>query len=193
MTELESSIGCSAAKEPKAPRRRVILRLRVNEFEGEGREWEQSLNAIQVYFQWAGLGECEGVEGRKNYWTVTEPFQAEELRQTSFHVVINIHYGSPGGPSLKNIPHELYPVRRKPDGSLEVRPYPNPLVAQDILSKIRHFSDDWYPYAGWRSKEYLEEQARLVEEAALIREAAREKEAAAMLQTESAAEGKPTA
>lgn len=101
------------------PVRRVILRLRVNEFDGNGRGWEDHIDAIQAYFKWVGLQDEHATNG---YFAHVEPFQGTELQQKTFHVVLDIQ------PDIQqqmldhvnfdSIPHEVYRVRRKFDGEL---------------------------------------------------------------------------
>ncbi|KAL6716099.1 hypothetical protein ACLMJK_005665 [Lecanora helva] len=183
MADVEDGIYRSVSTDPETVRRRrrIILRLRVNEFNGPSRIWAHHQEALQAYFKWAELEEFERQEGKNNFWTVVQPIQDADVGQRSFHVIVDIHYGSPGDPSVKSIPHELYAVRREPDGELRVHPYRNPLIAQNTLSKIRQFSDELYPYAGWRNKEYLDmvgREAALEREFAPVREAARARETA---------------
>lgn len=49
-----------------------------------------------------------------------EPFQDPSLRQTSFHIVLYMFKDSVASPGLNTIPHELYNIRRDPDGNLLV-------------------------------------------------------------------------
>lgn len=72
--------------------KRVILRLRVNEFEGEGRSWEQHVDAIKAYLTWAGrsTSEYEGEYETRKHFAHVESFQAPELKQTIFHVILDI-------------------------------------------------------------------------------------------------------
>ena len=62
--------------------KRVILRLRANEFEGEGRSWEQHVDAIKAYLVWAGrpTSEYEGDYEKRKHFAHVEPFQALELK-----------------------------------------------------------------------------------------------------------------
>ena len=77
---------------PENRPRRVILRLRVNEFEGEGRTWEQHVDAIKAYLVWAErtASEYEGAYETRQHFAHVEPFQAPELNQTTFHVVLDM-------------------------------------------------------------------------------------------------------
>lgn len=100
--------------------KRVILRLRVNEFEGKGHSWEDHVDAIQAYFRWAGLAmsEFEGEHATKQYFAHVEPFQALEVKQKTFHVILNIQQQPLDEVNFDIIPHEVYRVRRNLDGDL---------------------------------------------------------------------------
>ncbi len=122
-----SNSGSASADTENAPKR-VILRLRVNEFEGEGRSWEQHRDAIKAYLTWAGRPtseydcqydchyDCDRKE-RKHFAHV-EPFQPLEVNQTTFHVVLDMEQHSLENPNLDDVPHEIYRVRRDKDGNL---------------------------------------------------------------------------
>ena len=108
------------ANRPGTLPRRVILRLRVNEFEGKGHSWEDHVDAIQAYFRWAGLpmSEVEGEHATKEYFAHVEPFQAHEVKQRTFHVILDIQQQPLDEVNFDIIPHEVYLVRRKLDGDL---------------------------------------------------------------------------
>ena len=100
--------------------KRVILRLRVNEFEGEGRSWEQHIDAIHTYLTWAGCSTSEyedPYETRKHFAHV-EPFQDPELKQRTFHVILDMEQNMVSKPKLDTLPHEIYRVRRNTEGNL---------------------------------------------------------------------------
>ena len=88
----------------------------MNEFEGEGRSWQQHVDAITAYLAWAGRPTSEYEERR--HFAHVEPFQAPELKQTTFHIVLDINQHLVAEPSFDNIPHEVYRVRRDIDGKL---------------------------------------------------------------------------
>jgi|SRR5271156_4798251 len=111
-----ASIDTRSTPKPK----RVILRLRVNEFEGEGRSWEQHVDAIKAYLTWAGrpTSECEGPFETRKHFAHVEPFQQPELKQTAFHVILDMEQHLLNSPNLDDVPHEVYRVRRNQEGSL---------------------------------------------------------------------------
>lgn len=105
------SFGTAHAKtQPK----RVILRLRVNEFDGEGRDWEQYIDATKAYLTWAGrpTSEYEGSFETRRHYAHVEPFQAPELKQTTFHVVLDMEQRMLDEANFDALPHEIYRVRR---------------------------------------------------------------------------------
>jgi hypothetical protein len=101
--------------------KQVILRLRVDGFEGEGRNWEQYVDAIQAYLTWAGRPMSEYDSGpyeTRKHFTHVEPFQDPELQQTTFHVVLDMEQDMLNEPNLDTIPHEIYRVCRDKEGNL---------------------------------------------------------------------------
>lgn len=105
---------------PEHPPKRVILRLRVNEFEGDGRSWEQHLDAIRAYLSWAGrpTSEYEGPYQTRKHFAHVEPFQDPEIKQTTFHVILDMEQYMLKDPNLTSVLHEIYRVRRNTEGDL---------------------------------------------------------------------------
>lgn len=94
--------------------RRVVLRLRVHEFEGSGSfEYDK---AIQAYLVFAGRPTSE-LEENKHFAHI-EPFQDPELQQTSFHIVLDMEKDLLKNTDLQSVPHEIYRVRRDQQGNL---------------------------------------------------------------------------
>ena len=100
--------------------KRVILRLRVHEFDGEGHSWEQYVDAIDTYLIWAGRSthEYKGDYETRRHFAHIEPFQAPELNQKTFHVILDIEQHSLREANFDHIPHEIYRVRRNEEGGL---------------------------------------------------------------------------
>ena len=100
--------------------KRVILRLQVNEFEGNDRNWEQHVDAIKAYLVWAGrpMSEYVGEYETRKHFAHVEPFQVPELKQTTFHVILDIEQHLLNGPDFDTLPHEIYRVRRDNEGNL---------------------------------------------------------------------------
>lgn len=100
----------SAEHQPK----RVILRLRVNEF--SGRDYSEYIDAINAYLVFAGRS-TDGLEFRKHHAHI-EPFQSPEVNQTSFHITMDMEGDSANPPNIQELPHEIYRVRRSKEGEL---------------------------------------------------------------------------
>lgn len=115
-----TSIAIRASTDTRSTPKRVILRLRVNEFEREGHSWEEHVDAIKAYLVWAGrsASEYEGDFQKRKHFAHVEPFQAPELNQTTFHVIIDMEQESLESPNLDDVPHEIYRVRRDKEGNL---------------------------------------------------------------------------
>ncbi|KAF4637757.1 hypothetical protein G7Y89_g309 [Cudoniella acicularis] len=92
--------------------RRVVLRLKVSDFKGCGSsEYD---NAIKAYLLFAGRLTNEH-EMNKHYAHI-EPFQSPELQQTSFHIIIDIEKYMIDDGEFRNLPHEIYRIRRNEQG-----------------------------------------------------------------------------
>ena len=112
-----ASIDIDNTPKPK----RVILRLRVNEFDEDGHSWEEHVDAIKAYLIWAGhlASEYEGPFETSKHFAHVEPFQPHDLPQpTSFHVILDMEQHSLKDPNLNGVPHEIYRVRRNQEGNL---------------------------------------------------------------------------
>lgn len=94
--------------------KRVILRLRVNDFDGQ--DPSSLTEAISEYIAFAGRSTTELQENR--HYAHIEPFQSPELQQASFHITLDIDKDSVQNPNLTELPHEIYRVRRDVDGKL---------------------------------------------------------------------------
>ena len=105
-------------REPK----RVILRLRVNEF--EGCDPSEFNNAIKTYLAYAKRPTGELEENR--HYTHIEPFQSYEIRQTWFHITLDMNKDSVAQPNIKDLPHEIYYIYRDKQGNLQVLDIPVP-------------------------------------------------------------------
>lgn len=93
--------------------RRVVLRLRVNEFENE---CLSAFNAVVIaYLGFAGRATTD--EELNRHYVHIEPFQDPELHQTSFHMILDIEKYAADNPDFKHLQHEIYRIRRE-DGSM---------------------------------------------------------------------------
>src|SRR5271167_1915078 len=92
-TTATASIDAESTPRPK----RVILRLRVNEFDEDGHGWEEHVDAIKAYLIWAGrsASEYEGPFETRKHFAHVEPFQPYDLPQTTiFHVILDMEQHS---------------------------------------------------------------------------------------------------
>ena len=106
-------MSTSTGLEPQP--KRVILRLRVNDF-GGGDPSEYS-DAIRAYLAFAGRPISELGENR--HYAHIEPFQGPEIPQRSFHIILNLEKDSfHNSNNFQNLPHEIYRVRRDKQGKL---------------------------------------------------------------------------
>jgi hypothetical protein len=85
----------------KSQPKRVILRLRVNQF--EGRDTSEYDDAIKAYLTFAKRPTSE-LAANKHYAHI-EPFQDPKIPQTSFHIVLDIEKDMLEGSNLQNLPH----------------------------------------------------------------------------------------
>ena len=98
----------------KSQPKRVILRLRVNQFEGRGTsEYD---DAVKAYLTFAKRPTSE-LATNKHYAHI-EPFQDPEIPQTSFHIILDMEKDMLEDPDLQNLPHEIYRIRRDDRGIL---------------------------------------------------------------------------
>jgi hypothetical protein len=100
----------SAEHQPK----RVILRLRVNEF--TGRDYSEYTDAIKAYLAFAGRPTDDSELGK--HYAHIEPFQAPEVNQMSFHITMDMEEDTANPPNIQELPHEIYRVRRNNEGKL---------------------------------------------------------------------------
>ncbi|KAH6714416.1 hypothetical protein BKA61DRAFT_517633 [Leptodontidium sp. MPI-SDFR-AT-0119] len=119
--------------------KRVVLRLKVSDF--EGRQFSEYVDAIKAYLLFAKRPTHE-YDAKKHYAHI-EPFQSPELRQTSFHIIIDIEKDMLNNGGFQSLPHEIYRIRRSEQGDLEVKPFKNPVEAANFLSKMRRFTDTY--------------------------------------------------
>jgi len=98
---------------PKHPKR-VILRLRVNEFDDcNPTEFDC---AIMAYLASAGRPVDE--LRQRIHHSHIEPLQPPEMKQRSFHIVLDIEKDMLRDPDLERVEHEVHRVRRAKDGTL---------------------------------------------------------------------------
>ncbi|KAL5334670.1 hypothetical protein BJX70DRAFT_351118 [Aspergillus crustosus] len=125
--------------------KRIILRLRVQDFESSH---PSELNcAIIAYLHSAGRSSDELAEGKLR--SHIEPFQAPELKQKTFHIILDLDKNQLTNPDLGSVEHEVHRVRRANDGSdsMTVSRIADPNEEKNFIRKIRHFTDAFFPWA----------------------------------------------
>ncbi|KAJ0423533.1 hypothetical protein BJY00DRAFT_278677 [Aspergillus carlsbadensis] len=133
------------AGETERSPKRIILRLRVQDFETSP---PTDFNrAMIAYLESAGRSRDELSAGKCR--SHIEPFQDPELRQRSFHIVLDRDKDEFDNPDLEAVEHEVYRVRRAKDGSdaITIRRISNPLEEKNFIRKMRHFTDRFFPWA----------------------------------------------
>lgn len=114
-TSRESAVDAGPTFEgfPKHPKR-VILRLRVNEF--DGRNPTEFDRAIMAYLASAGRPVDELTQ--KIHHSHIEPLQPPEMKQRSFHIVPDIEKDMLSDPDFERVEHEVHRVHRAKNGTL---------------------------------------------------------------------------
>lgn len=84
------------------------------------RSWEQHVDAIQAYVTRTGCpaSEYEGLTRKAKHFAHVEPFQKPELKQTTFHVILDVDQNMPIEPSLNILLSQIYRLRRDTEGNL---------------------------------------------------------------------------
>ncbi|PGH35731.1 hypothetical protein GX50_01444 [[Emmonsia] crescens] len=142
MSEISGESMLDAERLPKHPKR-VILRLRVDEFDDcNPTEFD---SAIMAYLASAGRPANE-LQQRIHHSHI-EPLQPPEMKQRSFHIVLDIEKDMLRDPDLERVEHEVHRVRRAKDGTLKVNRISNRVEEQNFVRKMRHFTDSFYLWA----------------------------------------------
>ncbi|OJD20430.1 hypothetical protein ACJ73_08235 [Blastomyces percursus] len=85
--------------------------------------------------------------GQRIHHSHIEPLQPPEMKQRSFHIVLDIEKAMLRDPDLGTVEHEVHRVRRAMDGTFKVNRIRNPVEEQNFVRKMRHFTDTFYPWA----------------------------------------------
>jgi hypothetical protein len=100
------SIPAHLERKPK----RVILRLRVGDFDDGASHFDEVYEAIKTYLVYAGHSPNEAES--KQHFVHMEPLQSLDVPQTSFHVFLDMEKDLKDTPGLDALPHEIYRVKR---------------------------------------------------------------------------------
>ncbi|KAK2778756.1 hypothetical protein FQN53_001653 [Emmonsiellopsis sp. PD_33] len=142
--ESEIYAGPTSKSFPKRPKR-VILRLRVNEFDGySSTEFD---HAIMAYL--ASVGRPVDELTKRIHYSHVEPLQPPEMKQRSFHIVLDVEKDMLSDPDFDRVEHEVHRVRRTKNGTctFKVERISNPDEEQSFVRRMRQFTDSFYPWA----------------------------------------------
>lgn len=95
---------------------RIILRLYVKDFDGNGFSWFDSSSAVETYLKWANRSLDDWKQKKHNIFV--EPHQDPEVNQKRFHILIDLYALSFHVEDMKTVRHELYEIHRLDDGTL---------------------------------------------------------------------------
>ncbi|OCK86548.1 uncharacterized protein K441DRAFT_672227, partial [Cenococcum geophilum 1.58] len=112
----------SAKRQPK----RIILRLRVNEF--TSRDYSEYIDAIKAYLAFAG---------------------PPDVNQISFHITIDMEKDTPNPPTIQELLHKIYRYslfyKLANLAYSQVKRIQNVIEEKNYLTRIRKYSNVLYP------------------------------------------------
>ncbi|KAJ0417808.1 hypothetical protein BJY00DRAFT_197891 [Aspergillus carlsbadensis] len=120
----------------KAQAKRVILRLAESDM-----DYRNLREFVDFYF--TKFPSDAALDSTRHYVHYEPPSDFPQPNP-KVHIVIDIETFPAFETLPKDFPHELYKVRRGVD-NLEIYGYPE-AMKQNMLQKVRHFSDDFYPW-----------------------------------------------
>ncbi|KAJ0420988.1 hypothetical protein BJY00DRAFT_312653 [Aspergillus carlsbadensis] len=125
---------------------RVILRLSVEEFP----DWTDAdtVEVLKSFFAYLGRSE-EELEGKRHYWRTEPPYQETARPLLRFHIILDLEKAGFEGPINESLKHEIYRVQRKP--SISIKTYVNETERENLIQKIRIFTDRFYPWGSTRT------------------------------------------
>lgn len=94
---------------------RIILRVHVKDFDGNGFSWFDYPTAIETYLEWADRSLDDWRQKKHNVFV--EPFQDPEVKQKIFHVIIDLYSLSFHVEDMTTVRHEVYEIKRLDDGT----------------------------------------------------------------------------
>ncbi|KAE8151301.1 hypothetical protein BDV25DRAFT_139022 [Aspergillus avenaceus] len=131
--------------DPSVHPKRVILQLRVDHFiecRQEGFE-----KAIEEYL--AANGRSMDEIRSERHFVHIEPFQDQDVPQKYFHIILDLEQDQ-GPVRLETVPHDLFYIRRT-DKGIQLLKAKNPLRTENLLRKMRVYTDDLYPWGRTRA------------------------------------------
>ncbi|KOC17092.1 hypothetical protein AFLA70_238g001911 [Aspergillus flavus AF70] len=128
-----SAVSTDNLNQPK----RVILQHRANDFDNWSGEDYHSV--IRLYAALSRRPVDEFDFGRKIHYTHAQtPLAAV---RGFFYITLDLHKDLLRNPDPSQVQHEIYRVCRTEDGTISPCKFRNPVKEQNLLRKIRHFSD----------------------------------------------------
>ncbi|KAE8330633.1 hypothetical protein BDV39DRAFT_202041 [Aspergillus sergii] len=131
-----SAVSTDKLNQPK----RIILQHRENDFNDWS--WEDYHSVIRAYAALSGRPVDE-FDRKIHHAHVQTPFAAV---RGFFYMILDLHKDLLRNPDLSQVQHELYRVCRAEDGTISLGKVWNPVKEQNLLRKIKHFSDRLYEW-----------------------------------------------
>ncbi|GAD99115.1 conserved hypothetical protein [Paecilomyces variotii No. 5] len=128
---------------PFWPSKRVILRLRVSDFDNCGPA--ELDRAIMAYL--SSTGHSVNEISQRKYYSHIEPFQPPDMKQKTFHIVLGIEKDMLKDPDFEQIEHEVHRDHRATDRTLIVDRIQNRMEEQNFVNKMQRFTNIFYPWA----------------------------------------------
>ena len=108
----------TSPKVPEPRPNRVILRMRVQDFDGMY-SWLSYPTAVKTYLSWAKRSVTDYEEMKHNVYI--EPLKDPEVNQRHFHIIIDFYSLSFDAQDFGKVHHEIFLMRRDEEGELSVR------------------------------------------------------------------------
>ncbi|KAB8277098.1 hypothetical protein BDV30DRAFT_6717 [Aspergillus minisclerotigenes] len=135
-TPYDTALGAVSTDNLNQPKR-VILQHRANDFD----DWsgEDYHSVIRVYAALSGRPVDEFDFDRKFHYTHAQtPLAAV---RGFFYMTLDLHKDLLRNPDMSQVQHKLYRVCRAEDGTISLGKFHDPVKEQNLLRKIRYFSD----------------------------------------------------
>lgn len=100
----------TATYSPPSVPTRVILRMRVKDFDNESYSWFDSESAVEAYLSWAKRPLSEYQE--RKHGIFVELHQDLEVQQKWFHVLLDLNALLFEVKNMNEVHHEIYEVKR---------------------------------------------------------------------------------
>ncbi|OQE07796.1 hypothetical protein PENVUL_c012G06924 [Penicillium vulpinum] len=115
--------------------KRVILRLQESNF--PRMSYSDIVECVKCFLAYSGRLPEETEQGW-HFWHLQPPSPVTPQANPRFHIIIDINRMEHSGPLDEQFPHEIYRVSRVENEIKQEH--------DNFLRKLRHFSDDFYPW-----------------------------------------------